>query len=106
MGSKKWGTILRLLKKRGKSIRVVEAEAIAARGGHVFLNGEGFKKWSGVVGQAAVYTQEKPKIKLLNTFVEVLEAVRECDNSTTPQLPERELVEGLLKDLEEITSAK
>jgi len=106
MGSKKWGAILRLLKKRGKSIRVVEAEAIAGHGGYVFLDGEGFKEWSGVVGEAAAYTQEKPEIKLLNTFVEVLGAVRECDNSTTPQLPEKELVEGLLKDLEEIVSVK
>lgn len=97
---------MQLLKESNKSIRVVEAEAIMARGGYVFLDGDGFKEWAGVVGEAAVYSRQQPRITPLNTPKEVLNAIRECDNDTPPLPPESELVRDIFKQLAAIPATE
>jgi hypothetical protein len=102
MEKREWRQSLALLKKKNRIIVIVEADAIAGRGGYVFVDGDGFKEWSGVVGEAAIYTKEEPTITTLNTPAEVLNAIRECDNGRAPQLPEAELVANLVKDFRNI----
>ncbi len=99
MRGKGWSDILQFLKESGRIIHVAVAEAIMGTGGHVLLDGDGFKEWHGVVGEASAYSKRQPRITPLSTPKKVLDAIRECVNGT-PSLPsESDLVGYILKQL-------
>ncbi|MFA5791649.1 MAG: hypothetical protein WC884_01265 [Candidatus Paceibacterota bacterium] len=102
MEKREWEQSLALLKKKKRMIIVAKADSVAGHGGHVLVDGDGFKEWSGVVGEAAAYTNEKPTITLLNTPVKILAAIQECDNHESPQLSEAKLITNLVRNLRRI----
>lgn len=102
MKRREWEQSLALLGKKNRMIIIMEADIVARTWRYVFVDKDGFKKWSGVVGEAAAYTEEKPVITPLSTPAEILAAIGECDNGQAPQLPEAGLVENLVNDLRRI----
>lgn len=99
IGSKEWDAALRLLRKKKQEITLATSEVIASQAGHVVLDHEGFKLWSGVVGEAAVYTQQKPTVKTLTTAEEVEEEIRNCNDGAP--LSESELILTIFEHLRE-----
>ena len=102
MKDERWIPTLQLLKEKRQSIIVVESEDTISYGKCIFIDGEGFKSWSGIVGMVAVHSRKTPKIKLLTTPEEILRAIRECDNGSERLPPEFELVAILLRRIDQL----
>ena len=100
MNGEKWKDILQFLKETDRKIYVVDAEPIAGHGGGLFVDGEGFKSWSSVVGEASFYAKSGPSVRLLTTPDKILESVRECYNGDVPMPPESEIVGNILWQFE------
>ena len=97
----------KLLAASGGDICLGYSETVMSRTIAVIIDGEGLKTHSGVVGMAAVYTQEKPEQKSIDNAeaMRLLKSFPEQGNLLEDHFDEETLLNNIRQRLDEIAKA-